>query len=71
MKLAAKVCLIALCFFWPAASIVPIVGIGLRPVFGLLALPVVWYVLFTLPEERAQEYDIIRRLSMGPESGTR
>lgn len=67
MRALAKVSLL-ICF--PAVALcftLPLVGLVLWPVVALAGLPVAWYVLFTLPEERAEEYDIIRRLALGAE----
>lgn len=44
---------------WKAPILVFIWWVWCPPLF----VPIVWYVLFTLPEERAREFEILRCLA--------
>lgn len=61
MRTIAKV---ALLIFIPAIYLSQtLLALVLWPIVVLSALPLAWYVLFTLPEERAQEFETLRALA--------
>ena len=64
MRAVAKIAVVVFFVVVPLTIYFPLLGYEFA---GVCALPIAWYVLFTLPEERAEEYNIIRRLALGPE----
>lgn len=52
MRLAAQVSLVLLCLLLPLAPLIAIATIGVGVMFyPLVAFPLVWYVIFTMPRE--------------------
>lgn len=54
MRTIAALAVVFIAVALPISLIVPFAFILLWPMIGIAAIPVVLYVLFTLPEERAE-----------------
>lgn len=62
MRALAKVGLIVMCIVGPFGMMMPILNLVAAPIVGVAALPVAWYVLFTLPAERAEQHEALQQL---------
>lgn len=63
MRTLAKVAVVLFCFIAPLSLVIPLILLFAWPLLGLISLPIAWYVLFTLPEQRAAEFEILRCLA--------
>lgn len=68
MRALAKVGVIVICVVGPLGTQLPFVNLLAWPVVGLCAIPIAWYALFTLPAERAEQYEVLRGAVLGSDT---
>jgi hypothetical protein len=64
MRTLAKVGVVVIFLLGPLTFWIPFINILTFVIVGLFGLPIAWYVLFTLPEERYEELEIIKRIAL-------